>query len=233
MERSNLYSHSLPQIPARGMEPIGPSFQPRLRLDGIGYHWSSRESPLSWPPLWTTSPIPTPSPVDDFYTRSFSGSALQHRPKSSIATNRAIHSTSRQKCRCHPMTLVRASDAYVSGGDSITYCGKSKPQFIASRLISATSDFTIMCLACFCIHIHPYPCARSSSQKHPRIRVFGWANWWGNQVHHHGNNPRKLLAILTGCYLWPPRAVADEDGRTLVRHKKTTTQNANTRNSKL
>ena len=226
MESSNLHFALLPLIPARRMAQSRPTFHPSLPLDGIGCPWVSGEVPLIWPAPSPTSPILTASPVDDFYTPSFSCSAIQQRPRISGSTHWAIHSTSCQKFRCQPMTLVRTSDAYVSGGVWDWFRGNSKLKSIVGDLFSGTWDFTIMCLAGFCIHIHPCPYARSRFQKHLRMRVFGWANWWGNQVRSFGNSLRKLLAILTGCYLWPPRAVADETGRTLVRHKKTTTQNA-------
>jgi hypothetical protein len=125
-----------------------------------------------------------------------------------------------------PMTPLAGADTPVSGG----VYGRFQPKnaFSASVTLCGTvpSQFTILCLADFYHRNHPCPQAHARFQKHLRIRVFGWANWWGNQDHKHGNNLRKLLAILTGCYLWPPRAVADETGGTLVRHKKTTTQNA-------
>lgn len=125
-----------------------------------------------------------------------------------------------------PATPVATENTAVSGGGCEPFWpGNSLPEGV-NLCGTVLLGLIILCLTDFYFRNHPCPQAQSGFQKHLRIGVFGWANWWGNQVHSFGNNLRKLLAILTGCYLWPPRAVADETGRTLVRHKKTTTQNA-------
>jgi hypothetical protein len=95
------------------------------------------------------NPLLTGSYADDFYRQSLYTLPLQYPRLISTATNSAISSTSGEEHSCQPMTLVRKGDAYVSGGDSCSFGGKSKPQSFVSPLLSATSDSTILCLAGF------------------------------------------------------------------------------------